>query len=322
MKKVVALLASFLVAASAAALPVSALDLTVYENAEFEYLDGWLRRVRTYPFYGVLVETDGSELTETMLDSFDGYTALTDLESFTSEQSWGVELVDFTTESKAYMIYTSSGMTTDELTAFGRNVMQELACIEAVHLVTTTMYQISFLDNAYYINPVDPDAVLDETVIPELEGYTIQRCDDITYHCTVPETLVEEFDAKNVPLIERYVYYKEFAASLMEKYPDIIDTAAPQFWCWEDEGETEASASSVWTNAGDPNTDGEVNAADAAEMLVSAAQIGTGVDVAVTSAADVNADGLLNAEDAAAVLSYAAAKGTGADVSWVDILRK
>ncbi|MBQ2264633.1 MAG: hypothetical protein II341_04435, partial [Oscillospiraceae bacterium] len=171
-KKITAFLTATLCMASAVALPVSALDLTVYENAEFEYLDGWLRWVRTYPFYGVLVETDGSELTETMLDSFDGYTALTDLESFTSEQSWGVELVDFTTESKAYMIYTSSGMTTDELTAFGRNVMQEFACIEAVHLVTTTMYQISFLDNAYYINPVDPDAVLDETVIPELEGYT------------------------------------------------------------------------------------------------------------------------------------------------------
>ncbi|MBQ2265271.1 MAG: hypothetical protein II341_07705, partial [Oscillospiraceae bacterium] len=84
----------------------------------------------------------------------------------------------------------------------------------------------------------------------------------------------------------------------------------------------DSKAPSVWTNAGDPNSDGTVNAADAAEMLVSAAQIGTGVDVAVTSAADVNADGLLNAEDAAAVLSYAAAKGTGADVSWVDILTR
>ena len=92
---------------------------------------------------------------------------------------------------------------------------------------------------------------------------------------------------------------------------------------WDDgPGARQGNVYSIWDNAGDSNSDGAVDASDAANVLTIAAQNGTGANIKATSADDVNADGAVNATDAAAVLCYAAAKGTGADVSWVDILRR
>ncbi|MBQ2264187.1 MAG: hypothetical protein II341_02190 [Oscillospiraceae bacterium] len=71
---------------------------------------------------------------------------------------------------------------------------------------------------------------------------------------------------------------------------------------------------------GDVSGDGTVNAADAAELLVNAAENGAGMARAVSFSADVNADSAVNALDAAAVLTYAAAKGSGSPLSWVQVL--
>lgn len=70
---------------------------------------------------------------------------------------------------------------------------------------------------------------------------------------------------------------------------------------------------------GDADGDSNVNASDAAEMLIIAAENGAGARNAVTFSNDVNADGVTDAEDAAAVLIYAAAKGTGSFIPWEDI---
>lgn len=71
---------------------------------------------------------------------------------------------------------------------------------------------------------------------------------------------------------------------------------------------------------GDADGDSNVNASDAAEMLIIAAENGAGARNAVTFSNDVNADGVTDAADAAAVLIYAAAKGTGSFIPWEDIL--
>ncbi len=71
---------------------------------------------------------------------------------------------------------------------------------------------------------------------------------------------------------------------------------------------------------GDVSGDGDVNAADAAELLVTAAENGAGMARAVSFAADVNTDSTVDALDAAAVLTYAAARGSGARLSWEEVL--
>lgn len=66
---------------------------------------------------------------------------------------------------------------------------------------------------------------------------------------------------------------------------------------------------------GDVNEDGEVDAADAALLLVAAAKIGSGAESGLSEsqelAANVNGDDGIDATDAAAILSYAAAVGSG-----------
>lgn len=66
---------------------------------------------------------------------------------------------------------------------------------------------------------------------------------------------------------------------------------------------------------GDLNSDGEVNASDAAMILVAAAAVGTGADSGLAAvqedAADIDHDGAFNAVDAAEILCYAAAVGSG-----------
>lgn len=67
--------------------------------------------------------------------------------------------------------------------------------------------------------------------------------------------------------------------------------------------------------SGDVNTDNEVNAADAAEILAESALTGSGqaghFTDAQKTAADVNNDGMIDASDAAYILAYAAAVGSG-----------
>lgn len=66
---------------------------------------------------------------------------------------------------------------------------------------------------------------------------------------------------------------------------------------------------------GDLNEDGSVNASDAAQVLIAAANLGAGNSSGLTgaqeSAADINHDSHINATDAALILIYAAAVGGG-----------
>ncbi len=70
---------------------------------------------------------------------------------------------------------------------------------------------------------------------------------------------------------------------------------------------------------GDVNSDGHINAVDAAEILVAAATAGSGTESGLTLlqefAADVDAGGSFNATDAALLLCYAAEVGTGSQLT-------
>lgn len=75
---------------------------------------------------------------------------------------------------------------------------------------------------------------------------------------------------------------------------------------------------------GDLNDDTNIDASDAAMILVAAAAVGAGEDSGLFSAqeaaADVDSDGTFNAIDAAYILQYAAAAGAGYTGSFADFL--
>ena len=67
---------------------------------------------------------------------------------------------------------------------------------------------------------------------------------------------------------------------------------------------------------GDSNFDGQINASDAAQMLIHSAQSGSGsseaqIDDLQQISFDYNNDGIVNASDASCVLIYSAALGAG-----------
>lgn len=85
-----------------------------------------------------------------------------------------------------------------------------------------------------------------------------------------------------------------------------------------------ASYMEVTVSLGDLNEDDLVDAGDAAQILIAAAKLGSGLDSGLTAvqtlAADVNADSVVNANDAAYVLRYAAYVGSGGQDSMADFM--
>lgn len=81
--------------------------------------------------------------------------------------------------------------------------------------------------------------------------------------------------------------------------------------------ETELTADTM-VSFGDLNTDGSVDASDAADILTVAAVMGSGVESDLTeaqlAAADINADDMIDVIDAALVLQYAAHIGAGTTI--------
>lgn len=75
---------------------------------------------------------------------------------------------------------------------------------------------------------------------------------------------------------------------------------------------------------GDMNKDGAINASDAAQILIAAANVGAGNESGLnngqTYAADINNDSTFNAVDAARVLMYAAYVGSGGEQSFEEYL--
>ncbi len=78
------------------------------------------------------------------------------------------------------------------------------------------------------------------------------------------------------------------------------------------------------TSLGDLNSDGTVNATDAAILLIAAANTGSGSESGLTAeqeaAADLNGDGAFDASDAALILQYAAYTGSGGTMTIEEFL--
>ena len=85
----------------------------------------------------------------------------------------------------------------------------------------------------------------------------------------------------------------------------------------------EAPQTPVTKALGDVDGSGEVDASDAAMVLVEAALLGSGgtgtFGASVKSAADTDGSGKIDASDAALILMYAAAKGAGEQPDWAKL---
>ena len=331
-KKITAFLTAILCTASMAAMPASAAVEYIFEIHEGENGSIAVTTQRNAAA-GIYVETGSTVLTSDMLTSFEAVQSITEWETYASPKTMYSEIVTNITPDGNGYILKMGNMDAETMQTLGRRLMLELDCVEDVQIVEYehigTGGTIVF---EYQAEFASPDTVVDISAIPELADFAYDggtdRSFSLDYDYEECLSGLAEFPTFYTEISQidtaygKYEYMLEFGNAIQEKYSDLFASFTPTVIVPETNAIAEYSGASIWTSAGDPNSDGEVNASDAAEMLVSAAQIGTGADVAITSAADVNADGELNAADAAAVLSYAAAKGTGADVSWVDILRR
>ncbi len=313
-KRITAFLTALSVITAFSALPVSA-ELYVSPAGDMSYL------TKT-AFSGVVVETDGTALTEEMVNTFAGYRAIVNYEDFTAPLGWGSFETSIVPDGTAYMLYTEN-LDDDALTALGRTLMLEMDFITNVYLVEQLMYEEIVSNYEIFVKTLNEEIVLSADQIPELEGFTI-----IQYENSVDATLQASDDTiammneQEFTEYDRYLYFNELADSLRTDYADTFASVKYGVTVLEQNGSTEYGTLAAWSTAGDPNADGEVTAEDAADLLITAAEIGTGASIKATSAEDVNADGSVSADDAAAVLCYAAAQGSGNPLSWVDILRK
>ncbi len=274
-------------------------------------------------FQGIMIRTDGTALTDEMLNSVTGCTDLESWADFTANAYSGTAtLTDIEGDENTYMLHIDSN-DRNALSAIGRNLMLMFDQIEAVNVVDRCEYSRVAIGNELHIIENEENSTFDVAGIPELAGYEIEYTErSNSYRCYAPDTLTAELAEQGLKESERYAYFRELSDTILEKYSGEFADVFPHFYALDDIGLTEHTAASVWDSAGDPNSDGAVDSTDAAELLAMAAEIGTGAELPVTAAADVNADSCINAADAAAVLSYAAANGSGSEVSWVDILSR
>ena len=335
-KKMIALLTALCCASSVASLMASAEHDRRWEFVELE--NGRLGCINDRCSYGLLVETGDSEMTLDTLVPF-GYVdikgmmskdidiyGLYTLEEY-REQMYPTTWKDYVGTNGNEYIIRADYMTVDELETLARQLTMELDFVENVQIINYvyTSSHVSFQSNftAKLADTAQDPKSIDFSAMPELNGFTIQSVYDQDFTVNASESESESYRAAvDCRGYERYLKLNEFADSVQEKYSDVFAEFEPQFLLAAIGEDPVMHLTPIWDNAGDSNSDGEVDASDAANVLTIAAQNGTGANIKATAADDVNADGAVNATDAAAVLCYAAAKGTGADVSWVDILRR
>ena len=342
-KKMIALLTALCCASSVASLTASAEHDRRWEFVELE--NGRLGCISDRCSYGLLVETGDSEMTLDTLVPF-GYVDIKDMMvkdidiyglypleeyceyMYSTWYSWK-DSVETSGKGNAYVI-KADYMTDDELLTLARQLTMELDFVENVQIInyvyTSTLIVFPNEFSAKLADTAQDPKSIDFSAMPELNGFTIQGVYDGSVTVNSEKGESESYrtaaEGKGYENYESYLKLNEFADSVQEKYSDVFAEFEPQFLLGATGEDPVMNLTPIWDNAGDSNSDGAVDASDAANVLNIAAQNGTGANIKATAADDVNADGAVNATDAAAVLCYAAAKGTGADVSWVDILRR
>jgi hypothetical protein len=155
-------------------------------------------------------------------------------------------------------------------------------------------------------------AVWDGTFSASLLGETTKP--DVTAFDGYTQEM-EKLQALQANAYDTLVAAMESAEALESNNEDKCFTVSVGAELFPDLTQAVYSAVSATDGIGDVNSDGVVNALDAAEVLVYAAQAGSGVSKTTSYgfiwAGDFNADGETNSVDAAQILTYAAESGSG-----------
>ncbi len=141
-----------------------------------------------------------------------------------------------------------------------------------------------------------------------------------------PEELAASREAAGIPTNYEMVDYAfTKAAEITAAHSDVIAYAWPGLRS-NAEGQHIYIGSSAWEGIGNVNGDASIDASDAAAILESAAEAGSGNDATLDAdalkSADVNADGMADAADAASILEYAARLGAGEDICIADVVKQ
>ncbi len=316
-KKLTALLTSLSMIASLSTVTANAVEFVDYDGFS----------LKSSGSSALLVQTDGTAITEEMItEEFDW---IYRVKHCLSEV--GRPLTEEVITENTYLFYFQPSVA-EEVPMLSRALQLECDWIEDLHLISEYYYQHANWTYEFYVTPADLEMDMTTLEFPELAEFEMyeKQCYDGSYRYymnfpdgTAFQTAMEE---ANLPTYyDEYLYMEAYGDAIAEKYSAVI---ADVYTGWIAEDLCIATEfvrnpdMSIWQSAGDPNADGAVTAEDAADLLITAAEIGTGASIKATSAEDVNADGSVSADDAAAVLCYAAAQGSGNPLSWVDILRK
>lgn len=268
-----------------------------------------------------LVVTDGTALTEEDVRNLPDFKSLKVITWDEYERDTHPDLpLELGTE-----VYKVWFTTKQHMQNTARQFQMEHDFVENVYFIRHHGYSGAWWEGGLQLIPKDENAELHVEDFPqlsvlELDEYAAME-NEIIWGALLTDELNEKCAATCIDnSYDEYLFAYNIAQEILAEHSDILSDVKVSMS--HDFSESESySAQSIWQSAGDSNADGEVNAGDAAEILLAAAESGTGTDVAVTSAADVNADGKIDAADASAVLVYATAQGADAPVEWVDILR-
>ncbi len=327
-KKLLAALTALCCVASMAAMPASALhvnySITKRDFSEYDER-GTIHLTEYGTFNGIVLETDGTALTEEMVQNLQGYVALVpwgDVYIPSGGFSWA-ELSVVPSDS-AYMI-SLDPENADQREIVGRQIMLEHDFVEAVYIVDYVMETWCHWPNAHLSVQVKEGVVLERDTIPELAEFdNFRHAYENVYSYSIQDIEASAFNANltGKTEYEQLQFGLQFTKELEEKYSDILLSVSPDVITPGSSTPSELSAASIWDTAGDLDTDGKIDASDAAELLVLSAMKGAtvngGADPFTTeqkSAADLNGDTFCDANDAAYILQFAAEAGAGSALS-------
>ncbi len=277
-----------------------------------------------------LVVTDGTELTDADVKDLTDFKSIWEIE-WTESAPLEYPKIQFEPGMRLYSISFDSK---EHLAETARKFQLTHDFAKEIYFTRSHRYQGCTLGNALKFTLRDESTVLDPEDFPQVYGLKMGEVYDGSYdgfkkptpqywYGGFTDAVMEECLAENAEgSYQSYLFMKELADNILAEHGDLFVSVEPTMKSIDFGGSESLATQSIWDSAGDSNTDGAVDASDAADVLTIAAQNGTGAGIKATSANDVNADGNVDASDAAAVLCYAAAQGTGAEVTWLDILKK
>ncbi len=308
--------------------------------------------------YGIVAITDGSDLTDGMLNNvafskpIDGYENKRDftITEWTNETAFASGLSQlreqFGEEARVFFVNPAL-VENQKYSEYARRFMLANDCIMDVRLIQCVTEGTAFaVDELYFLPAKGMSEEEREALQEELREDTAVMQYNIIYGAwtQLMETITRTEDFAPVDMSDEAIQAEidRIAAAsgirtsaemradtealidkLMTKYDGRLEKIDAAIGILDDPFVDDTGLSgTAWDGVGDMNSDFECDATDAAALLDLAARVGSDADTKTYSEQDVNADGYVDAKDAAIVLETAVRRGTGQDIDVLDVLRR